>query len=158
MQRISKGDAEAVLNTGFTGGLHGEGAPDDPNQQVAIKPFFEDGKHYCQEDFHALLLGMALTKGKRGNPAEAKALFAPTTMTFELDGQPFQTKRQPVKPFLIPSGEAFVLVQGRVVAPDELQVGSHTLTVTVNNDPIDPGETVYTSQFFIDAVGMGACT
>jgi hypothetical protein len=160
MQRISKGEAEAVLNTGFTGGLHGEGAPDDPNQQVAIKPFFEDGKHYCQEDFHALLLGMALDEKENGVSTleEAKALFAPTTMTFELDGQPFQTKRQPVKPFLIPSGKAFVLVQGRVVGPDELPAGSHTLTVTVNNDPVDPGGAVYTSQFFIDAAGTGACT
>jgi hypothetical protein len=160
MQRISKGEAQAVLHTGFTGGLHGRGAPDDPNQQVAIKPFFDDGKHYCQEDFHALLLGIAVDEEQDEvrTLEEAKARFAPTTMTFELDGQPLQTQRQPVKPFLIPSAKAFVLVQGRVVGPDELLAGSHTLTVTVNNDPIAPGEAVYTSQFFIDAAGTGACT
>ena len=71
-------------------------------------------------------MGLAVDEEQDGVSTleEAKALFAPTTMTFELDGQPFQTKRQPVKPFLMPSGKAFVLVQGRVVGPDELLAGS----------------------------------
>jgi hypothetical protein len=80
-------------------------------------------------------------------------------MTFVLDGAPLQTTRLPVKPFSIGfPAEAFVLVQGRVVAPDELAAGSHTFTVTVENDPIVPDEVqVFTSQFFIDAAGTGAC-
>jgi hypothetical protein len=146
LQRISKGDAEAVLTTGFTGVLR---APDDPNQQVAIKPFPKHGKHYCQEDFHAILLGISVNEENGVSTLQqANAAFAPTTMKFELDGQPFQTDPQPVNPLLGPSGSAFVLVEGRVVGPYELKAGSHTLTVTVNNDPIDPAETVYTSQFF----------
>src|SRR4029450_5927258 len=57
-------------------------------------------------------------------------------------------------------GKWFVLVQGRVVGPDELAPGSHTLSVTVENDP-DPefAETyTMTRQFFIDAAGTGGCT
>jgi hypothetical protein len=156
MQRISKGDAQAALTTGFTGVLR---AQDDPNQQVAIKPFPKEGKHYCEEDFHAILLGLSVNEENGVSTLqEANAAFAPTTMEFELDGQPFQTKRQPVKPLLGPSGNAFVLVEGEVVKPSKLSAGSHTLTVTVKNDPIDPAETVYTSQFFIDAAGTGVCT
>jgi hypothetical protein len=49
-------------------------------------------------------------------------------------------------------------VQGRVVAPGEPAVGSHTLTVTVENDPVVPDEVqVFTREFFIDAAGTGSC-
>jgi hypothetical protein len=160
VQRISRGEADAVFQTGFTGGLHGRGAPDDPDQQVAIKPFFPDGRHYCVEDFHALLLGLAVDEANDGvsSVGDAKKLFAPTVMTFVLDGVPFETTRLPVKPIALdPPAKAFVLVQGRVVAPDELGAGSHTLTVTVENDPAVPEVQVFTSQFFIDAAGTGAC-
>jgi hypothetical protein len=57
-----------------------------------------------------------------------------------------------------PPEKVFVLVQGRVVGPDDLAVGSHTLTVTVENDPTDPNVQVFTRQFFIDAAGTGVCT
>jgi hypothetical protein len=59
MQRINRGKAEAVFHTGFTGGLHGRGAPADPDRKVTIKPFEEEGvsSHYCVEDWHAILLG-----------------------------------------------------------------------------------------------------
>jgi hypothetical protein len=47
-------------------------------------------------------------------------------------------------------------VQGRVVAPGEPAVGSHTLTVTVENDPVVPDEVqVFTREFFIDASRNG---
>jgi hypothetical protein len=129
---------------------------------VAIKPFFEGVSHYCVEDFHALLLGLGVDEEPDGvtNVGEAKKLFAPTVMTFVLDEAPFETTRLPVKPLLNDSpGRTFVLVQGRVVAPGELAVGSHTFTVTVENDPVVPDEVqVFTRQFSIDAAGTGACT
>jgi hypothetical protein len=161
MQRISRGEAEAVFHSGFTGGLPGRGAPDDSDHRVAIKPFFEGVSHYCVEDWHAILLGLSVNEEDDGvtDLREAKKLFAPTVMTFALDGKPFETTRLPVKPLLRdPPEKAFVLVQGRVVGPDELAVGSHTLAVTVENDPVDPKEQVFTRQFFVDAAGTGACT
>jgi hypothetical protein len=91
---------------------------------------------------------------------EAKKLFAPTVMTFVLDGKPFETTRLPVKPLLRdPPEKVFVLSQGRVVGPDELAVGSHTLSVTVENDPDPEFAETYTlsRQFFIDAAGTGVC-
>jgi hypothetical protein len=166
MQRINRGKAEAVFHTGFTGGLRSQGAPADPDRKVTIKPFEEKGvSHYCAEDWHVILLGLGIGEGTVGltvtSLEEANKLFAPTVMTFVLDGKPFETTRLPVRPLLRkPPEEVFVLVQGRVVGPDELAAGSHTLSVTVENDPDPEFAETYTDtrQFFIDAAGTGACT
>jgi hypothetical protein len=160
MQRISRGEAQAAFETGFTGFLHNRGPKDDANSQVVIKPYFPNGRRYCVEDWHVLLAGLYVDEPNDGvtSAGQAKALFAPTTMAFVLDGKALETTRQPVKPLLgdFP-GKAYVLVQGRLVAPGELAAGSHTLTVTIENDPVVPGAQVFTSQFFIDAAGTGAC-
>jgi hypothetical protein len=104
MQRIDRGKAEAVFHTGFTGGLRsGQGAPADPNRKVTIKPFEEQGvSHYCAEDWHVILLGLGVDEANSGvtSVGEAKKLFAPTVMTFVLDGKPFETTRLPVNPLL----------------------------------------------------------
>jgi hypothetical protein len=159
MQRISQGEAEAVFHARVTGGFHGRGAP-NPDPQAIIRPFFENGRHYCVEDWHVLIMTLALDEANDGvtSVGEAKARFDPTVMTFALDGAPLETTRQPVKPFLKDSpAKGYALVQGRVVVPGELAAGSHTVTVTIENDPVDPEVQVYTSQFFIDAAGTGAC-
>jgi len=111
------------------------------------------------EDWHVLVLALVLDEELDGvsNLGEAKKLFDPVVMTFVLDGKPLDTTREPVKAFLGESPKGFVLAQGRVVAPGELAAGSHTLTVTIENDPAAPGVEVYTSQFFIDAAGTGTC-
>jgi hypothetical protein len=161
MQRISRGEAEAVFESNFTGGLPGQGAPDDSDHRVAIKPFSEGVSHYCVEDWHAILLGLGVSEEDDGvtSVGEAEKLFAPTAMTFVLDGKPFEATRLPVKPLLRdPPEKVFVLVQGRVVGPDELAVGSHTLTITVEHDPTHPKVQVFKRKFFIDAAGSGACT
>jgi hypothetical protein len=164
MQRINRGKAEAVFHTGFTGGLRSHhGAPADPDRKVTIKPFEEEGvsSHYCVEDWHAILLGLGVDEENEGvtSVGEAKKLFTPTVMTFVLDGKPFETTRLSVKPLLRkPPEKVFVLVQGRVVGPDELAVGSHTLSVTVENDPTEPETYTDTRQFFVDAAGTGVCS
>jgi hypothetical protein len=162
MQRIDRGKAEAVFHTGFTGGLRSQGAPADPDRKVTIKPFEEEGvSHYCVEDWHVILLGLGVDEANERvtSVGEAKKLFAPTVMTFVLDGKPFETTRLPVRPLLRdPPEKVFVLSQGRVVGPDELAVGSHTLTVTVENDPTEPEAYDLTRQFFVDAAGTGVCT
>jgi hypothetical protein len=127
-----------------------------------FKPFEEQGvSHYCAEDWHVILLGLGVSEEDDGvtSVGEAKKLFAPTVMTFVLDGKPFETTRLPVKPLLRdPPEKVFILVQGRVVGPDELAPGSHTLSVTVENDPVEPETYVRTREFFIDAAGTGVCT
>jgi hypothetical protein len=151
-----------VFNTSFTGGLHGRGAPSDPNQQVVIKPWFKNGRHYCAEDWHAILLGISIDEAMLGvtSVGEAAELFVPTVMTFVMDGKPFETTRLPVKPLLNDSPNAFALVQGRAVGPGELAAGSHTFSVTVENDPDPKFSKTYTmtSKFVFDAPGTGACT
>jgi hypothetical protein len=161
VQRIGRGRAEAVFHAGVTGGFRGRGAPNDPDLEVAILPVLPDGRRYCVEDFHVLVMTLIVDEANDGvtSVGKAKKLFAPTVMTFVLDGEPFETTRLPVKPFLKEKpAKAYVLVQGRVVAPGEPAAGSHTLTVTVENDPVVPGVQVFTSQFFIDAAGTGACS
>jgi hypothetical protein len=160
VQRINRGRAEAVFHAGVTGGFRGQGAPNDPDLQVAILAALEDGQRYCVEDFHVLVMTLFVDEANDGvtSVGEAKKLFAPTVMTFVLDGEPLETTRLPVKPFLkLKPTKAYVLVQGRVVAPGEPPAGGHTLTVTVENDPVDPDVQVFTRQFFIDAAGTGAC-
>jgi hypothetical protein len=46
------------------------------------------------------------------------------------------------------------------VGPGELAAGSHTFSVTVENDPDPEFAETYTdtSQFFVDPAGTGACT
>jgi hypothetical protein len=159
MSRINHGEAEAVFHAGVTGGFHGRGAPSH-HSQVLIRPFSDDGLHYCVEDWHVFFAGLAVDEANDGvtSVGKAKALLDPVLMTFALDGAPLTTTREPVKPFLKDApAKGYALVQGRVVAPGELAVGSHTLAVTIENDPIVPGVNVYTSQFFIDAAGTGAC-
>jgi hypothetical protein len=45
------------------------------------------------EDWHAILLGLSVDEENEGvtSVGEAKKLFAPTVMTFVLDGKPFET-------------------------------------------------------------------
>ena len=160
VRRISRGEAEAVFHAGVTGGFRGHGAPNDPNRQVAILPLDPDGLRYCVEDFHVLVMTLIIDEANDGvtSVGQAKKLFAPTVMRFVLDGVPLETRRLPVKPFLKEKpAEAYVLVQGRVVAPGEPAAVSHALTVTVENDPVVPEVQVFTGQFFIDAAGTGAC-
>ena len=130
---------------------------DDPDIQVV---------HNATPNYlHYPVNAAAIAKGKHVisdkplamTAAEAKKLLDPVVMTFELDGASLDTTRQPVKAFLGESPKGFVLAQGRVVAPGELAVGSHTLTVTVENDPLGPAVQVLTSQFSIDAAGTGTC-
>src|SRR4030095_13024467 len=62
--RITRGDADAIFEPTPTGGwailLHsptGQGAPFDAQDRGAIRPLsFNDGKHYCAEDWHVILL------------------------------------------------------------------------------------------------------
>jgi hypothetical protein len=162
VQRIGQGKAEAVFHAGVTGGFRGQGSPNDPDLQVAILPLEDlDGRRYCVEDFHVLVMTLFLTDADDGvtSTGKAKKLFAPTVMSFALDGEPLETTRLPVKPFLkLAPAKAFILVQGRVVAPGEPPAGSHTLTVTIENDPVVPEVQVKTTRFFIDEAGTGACT
>jgi hypothetical protein len=87
MQRITRGEAEAVFHARGTGGFHGQ-EPSDANRQVAIRPFYPSGLHYCVEDWHVLALGLIVDEEHDGVPnlGEAKKLFDPVVMTVTIQG------------------------------------------------------------------------
>jgi hypothetical protein len=160
--RISRGQAQAVLNAAGNGGgaIHnhggGNGAPADADSQVAIRAYYDNGLHYCVEDWHVITLGQII---HTTSMQEARMFFDPTVMTFVLDGSPLETTRTPIKAFLnqnFVEKKGYSFAQGRLMAPGELTVGSHVQVVTVN-DPSLPEVEVLTNQFFIDAAGTGTC-
>lgn len=160
--RISRGEAQAVLNAGGSGGgaIHnhggGNGAPADADSQAAIRVYYDNGLHYCVEDWHVITLAQII---RTTSMREARMILDPLVMTFALDGSLLETTRTPIKAFLnqnFVEKKGYYFAQGRLMAPGELTVGSHVQVVTVN-DPSVPEVAVRTNQFFIDAAGTGAC-
>jgi hypothetical protein len=162
--RITQGEAEAVFSAGPSGasailfrtGGHAIGAPG--NQEVAIRPYFDNGIHYCVLDWHVIALIVFDTSGTQ---QEASASFEPLVMTFTLDGQTLATKRTPVKAVSDPSflgvDDAFFIQQGRLMSPSDLTTGSHTLSVTSFNPVNSDDNGTLKTKFYVDAAGTGAC-
>jgi len=169
-RRITRGDAQAVLNAWGTGGLvilrrkgeTAEAAPADfMGSHGSIRPFQGspwDGRHFCAEDWHVIHVVWIDGGDASFDHQQAKAALDPVTISFTLDGAPLETTRTPIKPFN--DAERFGLErawhfqQGRVMAPDDLSVGQHELSVTYR-DPTGVADDGIT--FFIDAAGTGAC-
>lgn len=164
--RITQGDAEAVLNAANTGGsairLHNKmlyGAPADPYRQVSIRPYYENGRHYCVEDWHLIVLGLI---EPASSLAEAEAVFDLNVLTFTLDDVVLTpTVRTPVKPYLNPEQlpfpgieQAYWYQEGVIMAPSVLSVGSHMVSAVLTT----PDQSFrLRSQFYVDAAGTGAC-
>jgi hypothetical protein len=88
-----------------------------------------------------------------------EAYRATVSIVLALDGRPFaseQTASKRLPPVVTLAGTtvAYYFQQGRVLAPEELVVGSHTLAM----DFSDRDETFSTAIVFtIDTPGTGAC-
>jgi hypothetical protein len=162
--RITQGEAQAWYNAGPSGasailfrtGGHALGA--FPYSGADIRPYFENGIHYCVLDWH--MIGL-IVYDTRGTKQEASASFEPLVLTFTLDGQDLATERTPVKavsdPSFLDADKAFFVQQGTVLSPSDLTTGSHTLTLTSFN-PANPDDNfTLESQFYVDAAGTGAC-
>ncbi|MGV9362235.1 hypothetical protein [Amycolatopsis sp. NPDC003731] len=164
--RTSRGDAEAVLHAGGTGGaagrIHGtagRGSPADIDGRVAIRVLPPvDGRHFCQDDWHVILVAEIAGGDKSLTMQEAKAELNAVRLEFFLDGSPLATQRTSIKRFLDPGffdfEEAYLFQQGAIMAPDALTVGAHSLRV-VETTPAGTGENDIT--VWIDATGTGAC-
>jgi hypothetical protein len=80
-------------------------------------------------------------------------------MSFALSDGKMVASKYPIKRFLDPAPfgleEGYSFQQGRVMSPQELAVGSHSLTLKVE-DAVD-GVSQDGITFFIDAPGTGAC-
>jgi len=173
-QRVSKGDAQAVLqeapgvgrllrikaNVDF-------GAPGDLERRATIRPFSGtvfDGKHYCAEDWHVIVVAYItddLNRNDTFTPQDAKAELNPLVIIFTLDGQVLDdTKRTAVKK--VPTTvtydpgvtEAWFIQEGQLMAPEDLSVGTHTLSYTAVGPGVNDADNI---TFFIDAPGTGVC-
>jgi hypothetical protein len=169
-RRISRGDAQAVFEA-FGGGGRAvlqhnsaaEGAPADFfGSHGSIRPFAGspwDGAHFCQEDWHVILIADIEGGGPSFTEQDAQQIMQGLQIAFTLDGNSLQTSRTAIKRFLNPQPfglqEAYYFQEGQLQSPTDLSVGSHQLDVTIS----DPSGQVFQSgiTFFIDAAGTGAC-
>lgn len=170
-RRITRGDTEAVLNAFGTGGRvilrhKGETAQAAPadflGSHGSIRPFQGspwDGRHFCAEDWHVILVAWIDGGDGSFDHQQAEASLDPVTVSFTLDQSPLATTRTPIKPFHNPEAfdmeRAWYFQQGKVMAPADLSVGQHELSVRFT-DPtgLDESDGII---FFIDAAGTGVC-
>jgi hypothetical protein len=119
-----------------------------------LPPF--DGAHYCALDWHTIVLAYVAP----GPAPEARALIDDVDMLFELDGAALAVTRTAVKAYASDDGavgpEGTYFAQwGRIMAPSDIAVGSHTLSVLI----FEAGELTIALgiTFHVDAAGTGAC-
>jgi hypothetical protein len=172
MRRITRGDAQAVLNAFGTGGRvilrrsggTSEAAPADFfGNHGSIRPFRGspwDGRHFCAEDWHVILVAFFDGGDASFGRQQARAVLDPVTISFTLDGAALATTRTPIKPFHDSQAfgleRAWYFQQGKIMSPDELSVGQHELAfrATDSTSGLDESDGI---TFFIDAAGTGAC-
>jgi len=171
-RRITRGDAEAVLNAFGTGGRvilanghTAEAAPADfLGSHGSIRPFQGsawDGRHFCAEDWHVILVAWFDGGDASFDHQRAEAALDPVTISFTLDGAALATTRTAIKPFHDPPPaygfeRAWYFQVGKVMAPGDLSVGQHQLAARFT-DPTSGMDESDGITFFIDAAGTGAC-
>ncbi len=144
MGPISRGDAQAVLEAFGGGGWailrHSDVARGAPADQVgshgAIRPFDPwDGIRLHAEDWHVILIADFEGGDHSFSRQDAEQAIAQIAVRFELDGQELEITRTAIKRFLNPERfdlvEAYYAQFGRVMAPDELAVGEHSVRCTM---------------------------
>jgi hypothetical protein len=165
-ERVSKGQAQAIFEAAPTGGralenhdFRGLGAPGDEERRATIRPLPDegfDGRHYCAEDWHVIVLADRATGDKKFTKEDFEQLTANDVITFRLDGKPLATSRTATRRLTFPSEDqrGWAFQQGVVLAPQELSVGGHKLEATVT---FPPDTSVTAITLFIDAPGTGEC-
>jgi hypothetical protein len=175
--RVSRGDAEAVFQAGAGAGrllrrndIVKFGTPGDLDIRASIRPFSGgafDGRHYCAEDWHVILIAFIAGGDKSFTQQQAADELNRLVVTLTLDGAELPTSRTSVRRALDPESladppeptveEAYFVQWGKLMSPSDLSVGSHSLSYT-KVDPLNPQENEQDSMtFFIDAPGTGAC-
>ncbi|HEX6872193.1 MAG TPA: hypothetical protein VF163_13935 [Micromonosporaceae bacterium] len=168
MASIKQGDVQAVFETFGGGGWAvlnhstvAAGAPADwLGSHGAIRPFQPwDGIRLCADDWHVILIADIEGGDATYRRQDADEVMSSLTVRFELDGQVLDTTRTAVARFLNPEPfgfeQAYYFQEGRIMAPEELTIGEHTLHAQLSQD----GQIVFenTIQFFVDPAGVGGC-
>jgi hypothetical protein len=146
--RVSQGDAQTIFQGGSS--LAGFTNPG------LIRPFEGspwDGRHFCALDWHVIAVAVLSDVGSTRQ--EFEAYRSTVSIAFVLDGRPLATEQTATKRLQTEAGTFFYVQQGSVLAPDELEVGQHQLSMDFSDDEVaGVSETI---TFFIDAAGTGAC-
>jgi hypothetical protein len=168
MAQIKRGDVEAVFSAFGGGGWavlrHSSvaaGAPaDDLGSHGAIRPFQPwDGMHLCAEDWHVIVIADIEGGDASFKRPDAESIMSTLAVRFVLDGDVMATTRGAVSRFLNPERfgleVAYYFQEGRIMSPDELAVGDHTLRCEMTA----AGEVVFdnTIHFIVDPPDAGAC-
>jgi hypothetical protein len=167
--RATRGDAQAVFDANQNGGAailvhsgkHVGPASNDASSGIRISGFV-DGRHYCSLDWHVIAVTLfdGNFPGETRTPHELAAELSGFSETIYVDGVRLDTVVTPAKPSLDPEAlglvNAFWFTTGRVLAPSDLAVGTHTLA-TEERDAA--GNIIFPSNvtFVIDPAGVGAC-
>ena len=169
-ERITVGDARAVFEAANTGGaairLRGGqdvgpalvGAAD--GVRINGTPPWE-GRHYCVLDWHVIAVNLidGNFPGESRTPREIATSLETVHVEYFLDGAPLEVRRTPVKRAVDPTAvglvEAYYFTAGRLMAPEDIAVGQHTLRLLVTVPEGVFSDTQIT--FHVDAPGTGAC-
>jgi hypothetical protein len=148
--RITRSEAKAILRT-FTPGEY----------QASIRPYEGspyDGAHFCALDWHVILSTYLVGGDASFSRDDAQAAVDAVSVSFVLDGRSLASQRTPLKAYPNPSEfgyvNAYYVQDGRVMAPADLAIGLHSLSMTLTEPA---GTTTSTISFTIDAGGTGAC-
>jgi hypothetical protein len=152
--RITRSDAEAVFKAAT------RGVDLDPDVRVRILPLEDsvfDGRHYCVEDWHVIMVTWVEGGDASFTRQEAESRLNSVMISLVLNGLPLATTRTKVVRYLHPEPpavKAYAFSEGRIMAPTDLSVGSHTLAYTATFPGGSEGSQI---TFRIDAAGTGAC-
>ena len=173
--RITRGEVQAVLEAFATGGvvvlLQASdtaglyAAPADlDGSNGAIRPYHPwDGRHYCVDDWHVLLIGFFEGGDQSFNIQDAKELLSKWSVTFTLisRGESFvlDTVRTSTRAFLNPDPfgfeKAYGFQEGQIVPAGAFPIGEYTLEAIVE---FDGGVQFETSiDFYIDPSDSATC-
>lgn len=165
-ERINRGDAEAIFQAFNNGGWAIrlqpgiiEGSPSDfLVGSLARIATTANNRHYCALDWHVILVSTVEGNlpGESSTNQEIFADLEARVVTILLDGvaldvtrtQPKRTTNPEFRSFY----EAFFVNTGRVMAPDEISVGQHSLVAIGSIQGV-----ISSIVFHIDAAGTGVC-
>ena len=161
MGQITRGEAQAVFEAFGGGGLAilrhsktAEGAPADQlGSHGSIRPFEPwDGIQLNADDWHVIVIADIEGGDRSFTRPEAEEIIDRIDVRFELDGERLDTTRTAVKRFLDPGRfgleVAYYAQYGRVMAPEDLPVGEHTVHCTMSFD----GQVVFENTITVTVV------
>lgn len=139
-------------------------APCQDRQRSHILLFPQSPQHLCVDDWHVLSVVAVWvvdpTIPQFGSTNLIRADLEATTTTWVLDGSPVATQNLAIRAWS-PAQQAyeangFAYINGTLLPPGALTVGTHTFTMTLN-DPGWPTPPI-TQTFYVDPSGSQACT